>query len=94
VNAIASLPARIATDLPNPDPVMPPGFARISDIMNWVMWGGFAFVIVGLIVLFASMARQGHRGDGEAGRQVTGVGWACVGAIGIGAAASIVGALS
>ncbi|WP_237564216.1 hypothetical protein [Actinomyces sp. 432] len=85
--AMLSLPL----DLPDPEPVQPPGTEGFTSIMGWAKWIALAVCILGLFVAGALMAIQSRRGEG--GEHVGKIGMALGGVIVISAAASLVGFL-
>lgn len=82
----------ITANLPNPQPIQPPGTGDISTVMGWVMWLGLALCILGLVVAGALMAINHQRGDG--GQHAGRVGMSLAGVIVIGAAGAIIGFLA
>ncbi len=89
---MTTLFATVASNLPNPQPIQPPGTGDISTVMGWVMWLGLALCILGLVVAGALMAINTRRGEGgeHAGR----IGMALGGVIVIGAAGALIGFLA
>ncbi|OJU46221.1 MAG: hypothetical protein BGN98_11870 [Microbacterium sp. 69-7] len=83
--------ALVPMDIPNPEPVQPPGTNGFVTIMGWVKWVALAVCVIGIIVAGALMAINSRRGEGgeHAGR----IGFALGGVIVISAAASLVGFL-
>lgn len=83
----------IPMQIPNPDPVQPPGTGGIRTILAWMKWIGFAVaggaMIVGGIMVAVAMRR------GEQGQALTGLLWPFAGVIviagGIGAISSLMG---
>jgi len=84
---IVALPLQI----PNPDPVQPPGTEGLTAIMGWAKWVALAICILGLIAAGAMMSINSRRGEG--GEHVGKIGMALGGVIVISAAASLVGFL-
>ena len=78
-------------NIPNPEPIQPPGTTGFVTIMGWVKWVALAVCVIGIIVAGALMAINSRRGEGgeHAGR----IGFALGGVIVISAAASLVGFL-
>lgn len=89
---MTALFATIASNLPNPQPIQPPGTEDISTVMGWVMFLGFSVCILGLIAAGSLMAINTRRGEGgeHAGR----IGMSLGGVIVIGAAAGVIGFLA
>ncbi|GAB3186145.1 hypothetical protein GCM10027060_26530 [Nesterenkonia halophila] len=87
-NAFASIIANV----PNPSGEQPPGMDEINTILDWAFWLGLAACVAGLIAGGALMAIQSRRGEGSehAGR----IAMACIGAVVIGAASMLIGALA
>lgn len=87
-NAFASVVANV----PNPSGEQPPGMGGINTLLDWVFWLGLAACVAGLIAGGALMAIQSRRGEGSehAGR----IAMACIGALVIGAAGMLIGALA
>lgn len=77
--------------IPNPDPVQPPGTEGLTAIMGWAKWVALAICILGLIAAGAMMSINSRRGEG--GEHVGKIGMALGGVIVISAAASLVGFL-
>lgn len=88
--AVAVL-ADVATAIPDPAPIQPPGTEGIASIMGWVKWIALAICIIGLIVAGAMMAIQSRRGEG--GEHAGKIGMALGGVIVISAAGGLVGFL-
>lgn len=83
----------ILSALPSPSPVAPPGAGpKIDILLNWLMYGGLAVCIAGIIAVGAIMAFNNDRGEGA---RITGkLGLALGGVIVISAASAVVGALA
>lgn len=81
----------IVASVPNPSGEQPPGMGNINTLLDWAFWLGLVACVAGLIVGGALMAIQSRRGEGSehAGR----IAFACIGAIIIGAAGMLIGAL-
>ncbi len=86
IELVATLPL---IDLPDPEPVMPPGFEPIIQLLGFLKWGGLIVLLGGLIILFARLAVNSRRGEG--GEHMQQFVWIMVGVIGIGAAAGLIG---
>lgn len=86
--AAAVLPAQI----PNPNPVQPPGTGKFLDVMGWVKWVALAATIIGLMIAGGMMALNSRRGEG--GEHAGKIGAALMGVIVISAAAALVGFLA
>lgn len=83
----------IPMQIPNPDPVQPPGTNGIRTILAWLKWIGFAVaggaIVVGGILVAVAMRR------GEQGQALTNLIWPFAGVIviagGIGAVSTLMG---
>ncbi len=84
---VALLPLQV----PDPNPVQPPGTEGFTSIMGWAKWVALAVCVLGLIAAGALMAIQSRRGEG--GEHVGKIGMALGGVIVISAAGSLVGFL-
>lgn len=82
----------VVASVPNPSGEQPPGMGGINTILDWMFWLGLAACVAGLMAGGALMAIQSRRGEGSehAGRIAMG----CIGAIVIGAAGMLIGALA
>ena len=87
-DVLAALPGQV----PDPDPVQPPGTEGFITIMGWGKWVALAICILGLIAAGALMAVQSRRGEG--GEHVGKIGMALGGVIVISAAGALVGFLA
>lgn len=90
--AATDLVAVLPLQIPNPDPIQPPGTQGFLSIMGWAKWVALAVTILGLIAAGAMMSFNSRRGEG--GEHVGRVGMALVGVIIIAAATSLVGFLA
>ncbi|MBL5975506.1 MAG: hypothetical protein ACTHX2_00695 [Microbacterium sp.] len=88
VEVAAVLPA----DLPNPDPVQPPGTDGFTSIMGWAKWVALAVAILALFAVGAMMGLNSRRGEG--GEHVGKIGMILGGVVLISAAVALVGFLS
>jgi formate-dependent nitrite reductase membrane component NrfD len=78
-----------------PDPgrgTAPPGSDGILTIIKWAAWIAFGVCVLGVIIAGAMMAISSRRGEG--GEHMSRLGWVCGGAIIIGSASALVGALA
>ena len=89
---VATLPSLLPLQLPNPDPVQPPGTEGFNDVMGWGKWVALAICILALFAAGAMMGIQSRRGEG--GEHVGKIGMALGGVIVISAAAALVGFLA
>lgn len=83
--------AALAVQIPDPDPVQPPGTEGLTAMMGWAKWVALAVCVLGLFGAGALMAIQSRRGEG--GEHVGKIAMALGGVIVISAAASLVGFL-
>lgn len=89
-DVVALLPLQI----PDPDPVQPPGTEGFTSIIGWAKWVALAVSVLGLFAAGALMAIQSRRVEG--GEHVGKIGMALSGVIVISvisAAGSVVGFL-
>ena len=89
---LAEALALIPLQVPNPDPIQPPGTEGFTSIMGWAKWVALAVCILGLFAVGALMAVQSRRGEGS--EHVGKIGMALFGVIVISAAAALVGFLA
>lgn len=89
--ATADVVALLPLQVPDPNPVQPPGTEGFTTIMGWAKWVALAVCILGLFAAGALMAIQSRRGEG--GEHVGKIGMALAGVIVISAAAALVGFL-
>ncbi|WP_066303432.1 hypothetical protein [Arthrobacter luteolus] len=82
------LPAQV----PNPDPLQPPGTEGFNSVMSWGKWVALAVCVLGLFAAGALMAIQSRRGEG--GEHVGKIGMSLGGVIVISAAGALVGFLA
>lgn len=91
ITATTHLLGVLPLQIPDPDPVQPPGTEGVSTILAWLKWIGFAVVggaiIVGGIGIAVALRR------GEAGDALPKVLWPMAGAIVIGGGIGMVSAL-
>ena len=88
----ATVPQQVIAQVPDPDPIQPPGTEGFNSIMGWAKWVALAVCILGLFAAGALMAIQSRRGEG--GEHVGKIGMALGGVIIISAAAALVGFLT
>jgi hypothetical protein len=81
----------VLTQIPDPDPVQPPGTDGFTLAISWIKWIGFALAGVGIVIVAIRMFFSSRRGEG--GEHVGALGWILGGVIIIGAGAGIIGAL-
>lgn len=84
--------ALVPMEIPDPDPIQPPGTEGFTAILGWAKWVALAVCILGLFAAGALMAVQSRRGEG--GEHVGKIGMALAGVIVISAAVALVGFLA
>lgn len=84
--------AQIVAQIPDPDPIQPPGTQGFNAILGWAKWVALAICILGLFAAGALMSINSRRGEG--GEHVGKIGMALAGVIVISAAVALVGFLS
>ena len=89
--AATDVVALVPLQVPDPNPVQPPGTEGFTSIMGWAKWVALAVCVLGLIAAGALMAIQSRRGEG--GEHVGRIGMALGGVIVISAAGALVGFL-
>ncbi len=91
IHAISHLPDILA-QVPNPGRgSQPPGSNGFVTILKWAAWVAFGVCVLGVIIAGASMAVSSRRGEG--GEHMSKLGWVLGGAIIIGSASALVGAI-
>ena len=76
----------------NPKPTAPPGVeAMVEKVIGWLMWVGWAAVIVGFVVAGIMLGISNDRGSGN--ENVKKVGFVIIGAIIIASALTLANAL-
>lgn len=84
--------AGVLAQIPDPGAgTAPPGSEGFLSILSWVAWIAFGICVLGVIVAGAAMALGNRRGEG--GEHAQRLGWVLAGAIVIGSASGLVGAL-
>lgn len=51
--------------IPNPDPIAPPGSEKFVTIMGWLKWVALALAVVAIIVAGVMMGFNSRRGEGS-----------------------------
>ncbi|GAA3949915.1 MULTISPECIES: hypothetical protein [Microbacteriaceae] len=92
ITAATHLAAIVPADIPNPDPVQPPGTEGVTTIMSWLKWIGYAVVGGAIIVGGILIAVSFRRGEGH--DSLPKVLWPMAGAIVIGAGAAWIGTIA
>jgi len=75
--------AHVPMDIPNPDPVQPPGTQGVTTLMSWLKWIGYAVVGGAIVVGGILIAVSFRRGEGH--DALPKIMWPMAGAIVIGA---------
>src|SRR4051794_17982699 len=70
----------------------PPGAEKLTTLLQWAAYVGYAVAVLGVIIAAATMAIQ-HR-HGTAGDNGARLGWVLAGALLIGSASALVGAMA
>lgn len=84
--------AILLAQLPDPGTgAAPPGSSGITTILSWAAWVAFAVCVLGVIIVGGMMAVSSRRGEG--GEHASRLGFAMGGAIIIGSASAIIGAV-
>ena len=91
INGASHLSA-FAADLPDPDPVQPPGTSNVTTVLGWAKWVCLAVCILAIFAAGAMMAVQSRRGEG--GENVARLGWIMGGVIIISGGASLISFLA
>lgn len=94
MNLLATLytaASMVLTQIPDPEPVQPPGTEGFTLAISWVKWIAFALAGIAIVIVAIRMFFQSRRG--EAGETVGTLGWILFGVILIGGGVGIVTAL-
>lgn len=91
-DVLATVPQQVIAQVPDPDPIQPPGTEGFTSIMGWAKWVALAVCVLGLFAVGALMAIQSRRGEG--GEHVGRLGMALGGVIIISAAGALVAFLT
>lgn len=83
---------QVLTDLPDPDPLAPPGFGAVTTLVAWAKWVGLIAAILALIAVAVMFMFNARRGEG--GEHVKTLVSILVGVMIIGAATALVGFIS
>lgn len=92
VTAANDFAAIVLTQIPDPDPVQPPGTEGVTTIMSWLKWIGYAVVGGAIVVGGIMIAVSFRRGEGQ--DALPKILWPMAGAIVIGAGAAWVGIIA
>ena len=78
--------AAVPLEIPNPDPIQPPGTDGVTTVLSWLKWIGYV-VVGGAIVIGGIMIAISQR-RGEGSDALPKILWPMAGAIVIGAGAA------
>lgn len=92
LSAVNDFAAIAPVQIPDPDPVQPPGTEGVTTIMAWLKWIGYAVVGGAIIVGGILIAVSFRRGEGH--DALPKILWPMAGAIVIGAGAAWVGTIA
>jgi hypothetical protein len=92
-SALAQGSSSSSFSMPSFTATQPPDTGAVSTVMGWMQWGGLAVCVLGLIFAGAKMGIS-HRQGGGGSDHISSVGYVIGGAILIGAASSVIGALA
>lgn len=92
VGGMSDVLATVATAIPNPQPIQPPGTDGFMSVMSWGKWVALAVCVLALIAVGVLMAIPSRRSEG--GEHVGNIGKVLMGVIVISAAAAVVGFLA
>ena len=92
VHAANDLAALAPMQIPDPDPVQPPGTEGVTTIMSWLKWIGYAVVGGAILVGGIAIAVSFRRGEGH--DALPKILWPMAGAIVIGAGAGWIGTIA
>ncbi|MGL4340143.1 MAG: hypothetical protein ACRCSP_06955 [Rhodoglobus sp.] len=92
IHAVTDFAAIAPTEIPDPEPVQPPGTEGVTVIMAWLKWVGYAVVGGSVLVGGILIALSFRRGDGH--DALPKVLWPMLGAIVIGSGAAWVGTIA
>ena len=70
---VATLPSLLPLQLPDPDPVQPPGTEGFNDVMGWGKWVALGVLVMALIFAGVRMGIGNRRGEG--GEHASSIGW-------------------
>lgn len=92
LTAVNDFAAVVPAQIPDPDPVQPPGTEGVTTIMAWLKWIGYAVVGGAIIIGGILIAVSFRRGEGH--DALPKILWPMAGAIVIGAGAAWIGAIA
>jgi hypothetical protein len=92
IAALYDAAGQVLAGVPNPGTGQaPPGAQGFLTILRWAAWVAFGVCVLGVIVAGALMAVHSRRGEG--GETAARLGWVLAGAIVVGSASGLVGAV-
>lgn len=72
-----TLAAVVLANIPDPDPVQPPGTEGFTTVISWIKWIAFTLAAVALIFVAIRMFFRSRAGDGQ--ELVGSLGWIFLG---------------
>lgn len=89
-HSLAAHLTSLSLQVPDPNPVAPPGSEDFNLVLNWVFWialaaGVLGFIIAGIMMMLQSQGRM----SGGGGEHMARVGWVAVGCIIVAAASGL-----
>ena len=92
ITTFSSSGLMLPLELPNPDPVQPPGTDAISTILGWAKWIGLVMAIFGIIIVAIIMSVSSRRGEGQ--QNLGTLGFIFMAVVMIGASTAVIGFIS
>lgn len=86
LHAVNDFVAAVPVQIPDPDPVQPPGMEGVTTILSWLKWIGYVVVGGAIIIGGTLIAISVRRGEGN--DALPKILWPMAGAIVIGAGAA------
>ena len=86
LHAVNDFVAAVPVQIPDPDPVQPPGTGGVTTILSWLKWIGYVVVGGAIIIGGTLIAISVRRGEGN--DALPKILWPMAGAIVIGAGAA------
>lgn len=86
-----TLAAVVLANIPDPDPVQPPGTEGFTTVISWIKWGGYTLAAVALIFVAIRMLFRARAGEGQ--ELIGQLGWIFIGVIIIGGGVGIIAQL-
>ena len=78
----------VVTQIPNPDPVLPPGMGGVTTVLSWLKWIAYAVAVAAIIIAGIMMMFRHRRGEG--GENIGALGWVLGGVIVISAGGGLI----